>query len=227
MMSLKVEHIKQHLDKLCDGAKANSLKVKLTALHAVCEGLVKKKAVLTIANVVSHLASNKIKISARTIYNDRAGGNPYREIFDMWLEYSNANASPVKTRGVFDNADILNSEDVKAINDPVIRYRVNLLYAETVALRNQNKMLREIKELPAIHSVPLLENSNLDQIEKILLDPYEIDLLKSLHEETLDLGFNEDGGLVVKRNLKAGHRVIPNGFKAALEKIIRSYGGKL
>lgn len=224
-MSLKVEHIKRHLDKLCDGAKANSLKVKLKALSAVCEDLVKKKAMLTIANVVSQLASNKIKISTRTIYNDRAGGNPYREIFDMWLEYSNANGSKVKSKVVFDDADILNSEDIKAIKDPVIKYRVNLLYAETIALRNQNKMLREIKELPAIHSVPLLENNNLDQIEKILLDPYEIDLLKSLYEETLDLSFNEDGGLFVKRNLKAGHRVVPNGFKSALEKIIRSYGG--
>ena len=224
-MSIKVAHINQKLDLLCERVKTNTVKQKLVALSAVCEALVKKKAELTIANVVAQLANNKVKLSARTIYNDREGGNPYRELFDIWADYAKASSANVKVSISSDNADILNSDDIKAIQDPVIKYRVNLLYAEVMALRNQNKMLREIKELPSIHSVPELEDKTVlgEQTEKILLDPYEVYLIKTMCEGTIDIGFNEDGGLIAKRPIKLGHRIIPPGFRGALEKIIRSY----
>lgn len=228
-MIIKVEHIHERVNLLIKEAKSQPLKHKLQVLSSVCEGLVKKKAELTITNVVAHLSSNKVKISARTIYNDRKGGNPYRGIFNMWAEYAEQLSSDINVSVDSDDLDILNSDDIKSIKDPVVKYRVNLLYAETIALRNQNRMLREVKELPSIHSVPAIEDNNVSayKIERNLLDPYEVELIKNLYEETADVGFDTNGGLVSKRPIRSGHRIIPPGLKEALEKIILSYGGYL
>lgn len=227
-MALKVEHIHQRLEEILNNTKTHALKVKLIAFSAVCEELVKKKAELTIANVVAQLTNNKVKISSRTIYNDREGGNPYREIFNLWLEYSKASASDIKVRINSDVPDILSTEDIRAITDPVIKYRVNLLYAETLALRNQNRMLREIRNMPSIQAMPASRyaTDNAPQLDEILLDPYEIELLKSFIKGTADLAFDENGGLIIKRNLRANHRVMPSGFKGAIAKLISKFYSK-
>lgn len=226
---MKVDHIHQKVELIIAEAKTHSLKNKLQSLSAVCEAMVKKKAELSIANVVTQLTNNKVTLSARTIYNDREGGNPYRGIFNVWAEYAKFAASNVRISVDSDYLDILSSDDINSIKDPVVKYRVNLLYAETIALRNQNRMLRQIKELPAVHSVPVIEENTLNakEAERILLNSYEVELLKGMYEETTDIGFDENGGLIAKRPIRNGHRIVPPGLKETLEKIIRSYGADL
>ncbi|WP_219704205.1 gamma-mobile-trio protein GmtX [Marinomonas lutimaris] len=215
------EQIKATLESLCFSQKTEKVKHKLNILNEVCDELTKKKADLSIPLVVSQMTNNNIKISERSFYNQREGGNPYRELYNLWMEYSRLNRSKVKTR--FTEDDIINDEDLKKILDPVLRYRINLLYAEVIALRNQNKMIREIKELPSIHSSSKIgQNSLTNLIEENLINSYEVDLIDELLKGTHEIGFDANGALIAKRNIKSGSRLLPGGLQEALEKIIKS-----
>ena len=224
-MSALREQIKAKLEALLSSQKTAQVKHKLKILNDVCEELAKKKADFSIPLIVSQMTNNKVKISEQTFYNQRKGGNPYRELYDIWLAYSIEVKKVTKTSAKASEDDIFSNEDLKGISDPVLRYRVNLLFAELVALRNQNKMIREIKELPSIHTVPAIEQRIEDPnlIEQIMLDSYEVDLIDELLIGTPDIGFDENGGLIAKRNIRSGTRLLPSGFEEALQKIIDSH----
>lgn len=125
-MSALREQIKAKLEALLSSQKTEQVKHKLKILNDVCEELTKKKADFSIPLIVSQMTNNKVKISEQTFYNQRKDGNPYRELYDIWLAYSIEVKKVTKTSAKVNEDDIFSNEDLKRISDPVLRYRVNL-----------------------------------------------------------------------------------------------------
>ncbi len=114
--------VKAHVDRLVESSKSKTTKAKISAISKVCEDLVEKSVTPTMALVVKYLAQDAIKMSEQTIYNKREGGNPYREIFDAWLDYQSHKSIEKKINTNQQGDDqILNEKELSKIEYPVLR----------------------------------------------------------------------------------------------------------
>ncbi|MEM5498131.1 gamma-mobile-trio protein GmtX [Paraglaciecola mesophila] len=198
--------------------------MKLNAIHKICEGLAGKGLPIEIANVVKHLALNGTQISKQSIYNKQGDANPYRKLVDAWAKYSvyeKQKKSP-QTINVATES-FLTTQDLAEIKNPVLKYKLSMLYSEVTALRSQNNMLRDIRTLHAIQTVPVAEIEVTDG-HKFILDEYEIEILESFKNLDGTLSFNEDGRLFAKTSIPRGTLLSTDGLKDVIQKVLKSYG---
>lgn len=217
------EAVKHLVEKLIVSAKTKSTEVKITAIDKTCESLVNDNITPTIALVVKHLKQNAIKISSRSIYNQREGGNPYREVIDAWGEFLTFKTSKFKAKLSKDNQgqNIIEEEDLASITDPVLKYRISLLFGELKGLRNQLNIAREVQNLPSVgfsNSSSKLSQPTKEPIPN--LDRYEIQILEAFLRGSSNAHFDKEGALIAKFHIRKGEKISNPGFKEALEKLI-------
>ncbi|MEE3026966.1 MAG: gamma-mobile-trio protein GmtX [Pseudomonadota bacterium] len=198
---------------------------KLAAINGICEKLAKKGIAIEITNLVDLLMQQGICMSPRSIYNKEGGRNPYRRLVDAWSEnatYERANKQSEK-KEITAQEELVTENDLSKITDPVLRYKISLLYGEVTGLRNQNDMLRNVNELPAIQTVASTEFEQLEA-KDIMLDDYEIDVLESFVNSDSSIAFDENGRLYAKTAISRQTSLSSDDLKNALEKVLRSYG---
>jgi hypothetical protein len=218
------ETINNLVENLIQSSKTKSTESKIVAINKVCEGLVDENITPTIALVVKYLKQDAIKITTRTIYNQREGGNPYRQLIDAWIEFANfkASKSKAKVRKDIDAQNIVEEEDLSSINDPVLRYRVSLLCGEIKGLRNQLNIARQVKNLPAIGSgeqsstLEAYQQNSLDD-----LDDYDFGILNDFLSGSSNASFDKDGALTAKFYIRKNDKISNPGLKEAIEKLVR------
>ena len=214
-------------DNLVSLSKSKVSTAKLTRINSVCKGLVDKGVSPSIPNVVKLLNQEGVKISARSIYNKREDGNPYRLLIDAWIECSTSHfiEKDIKTTSVTEydiDSDILDHTDLSKITDPVLRYRITLLFGEVKGLKSQLNIARELENLPMLQ--PISPTKQIDGVksESLMLNPYEIDILSALISGTHNLEYSTEGALSAKTSIKRGEILSNPGLKDALKKIIKS-----
>ncbi|XOV81268.1 MAG: gamma-mobile-trio protein GmtX [Aestuariibacter sp.] len=211
------------LEKENEG-KATKLN-KLSAINSICEKLAKKGLTIEITNLVNLLMQQGISMSPRSIYNKEGGRNPYRRLVDAWSKnalYERANKQPNR-KEISTQEELVTDNDLAKITDPVLRYKVSLLYGEVTGLRIQNDMLRRIKELPAIQTVAAIECEQLEA-KNVLLNDYEVDVLESFVNSDCSIGFDDNGRLHTKTTISRHTNLSSDDLKSVLEKVLRSYG---
>lgn len=197
---------------------------RLKAFNEICESLVMKAVPLKITLVVKYMIENGHQISQQSIYNKQDGGNPYRKLFDLWSEYDALKRSHSKpTVKVKQSQDsYIDDGDLKLIEDPALRYRISLMYGELKGLKRQNDLLKQVKEMNIIQSIPeyMIDSKNPSEIT---LNDYEINVLKEFVVSSSYISFNEDGALIASLPVRKGQPLSNQGLKDALLKILNSY----
>jgi len=207
--------VKAHVDRLVESSKSKTTKAKISAISKVCEDLVEKSVTPTMALVVKYLAQDAIKMSEQTIYNKREGGNPYREIFDAWLDYQSHKSIEKKINTNHQGDDqILHEKELSKIEDPVLRYQVSILLGEVKGLRNQLNIAREVNNLPTISAIGSSSTA-------IGLDDYDQEVIENLLNGSSKTKFDSDGTLVASFPINKGAKISSPGLKDALEKLIK------
>lgn len=217
------EAIKSLVDNLIRGSKSKPTELKITSIDKICESLVDENITPTIVLVVKYLKQDAIKITTRTIYNQREGGNPYRQVIDAWIEFANfkASKSKAKIHKEIDAQNIVEEEDLSSITDPVLRYRVSLLCGEIKGLRNQLNIARQVQNLPAINWDG--QNSTPTEYQKkprARLNDYDIEILNEFLSGTSNVTFDEDGALTAKFHIRKSNKISSPGLKEAIEKLL-------
>jgi len=216
------------LNTLISQSKSKTSSDKLEKINTVCKGLIDNGASPSISNVVKHLNQEGVKISTRSIYNKREGGNPYRTLIDAWIECSTSmfTQKKIKTKQPIENEfdfGIIDENDLSKISDPALRYRIMILVGEVKGLKSQLNIAREIENLPILKSDSPTKMIDSDTSESIMLNPYEVDIISSLLSGTHSLEYSQDGALSAKTSIKRGEMLSSPGLKDALKKIIKSY----
>lgn len=223
-LNLKRTEIDNALQKAMGEATSSVKASRLEAFSKVCEELVKKSVQLKITLVVKYMIQNGHKMSQQSIYNKQEGGNPYRILFDLWSEYDTFKRSSSKpvVREQESSDDFIDDDDLKLIDDPALRYRISLMYGELKGLRKQNDLLKQVKEMSVIHSVPeyLIESKSTLEF---MLNDYEIEILKEFVSSNSDISFNDDGTLISNLPIRKGKSLSNQGLKEALVKVLKSY----
>jgi hypothetical protein len=223
-LNIKKNEIDTALKNAIEQASSSVKAARLEAFNKICEELVKKSVQLKITLVVKYMTENGHKMSQQSIYNKQAGGNPYRILFDLWSEYDllkRSSSNPVvKPKDSTD--DFIDSDDLKLIEDPALRYRISLMYGELKGLKKQNDLMKQVKEMNVIQSVPeyLIESKSASDI---ILDDYEIEIISEFVTSNSDIAFDEDGALVANLPIRKGKALSNQGLKDALSKILKSY----
>lgn len=224
LLNLKQNEIDNALQKAINEATSRVKVVRLEAFSKICEELVKKSVQLKITLVVKYMIENGHKMSQQSVYNKQEGSNPYRVIFDLWSEYDNIKRSNIKPtiREQTSSDDFIGDDDLKLIDDPALRYRISLMFGELKGLKNQNNLLKQVKEMSVIQSVPeYLIESKLSS--EIMLDNYEIEILKEFINSKSSISFDDDGALVANLPIGKGKVLSNQGLKNALTKVLKSY----
>ena len=220
----KKNEINNALEKAKSETTSSVKAARLEAFSKVCEELVKKSVQLKITLVVKYMTENGLKMSQQSIYNKQEGGNPYRILFDLWSEYDTLKRSSskpvIKESESFD--DFIDDDDLKLIEDPALRYRISLMYGELKGLKKQNDLMRQVKDMSLIQSVPeyLIESKSTSDF---MLDDYEIEILKEFVSSSSDIGFSDDGALKANLPIRKGKSLSNQGLKEALIKVLNSY----
>jgi len=203
---------------------------KLAAINKNCENLAKKGIAIEIKNIVNLLLQEGIKMSARSIYNKENGRNPYRRLVDAWSEnsiYERANKQSVRNGNeTASHEKFVTESDLAKIPDPVLRYKISLLYGEVASLRSQNDMLRNLKDLPSVQMLVTPEISQLEA-KSFVLDEYEVDVLESFVSNNSTIDFDDNGRLFAKTTIPRRANLSSEDLKFVLEKVLKSYGRKI
>lgn len=222
-LALKKNEIDSALQKAV-ASTTGSKAARLEAFNSICEELVKKGVPLKITLVVKYMVENGHQMSQQSIYNKPDGGNHYRILFDLWGEYDTlkrACSRPVvKVEKLEDG--FIDDADLKLIEDPALRYRISLMYGELKGLKKQNDLMKQLKEMSVIQSVPEYMIGSKDSSE-IILNDYEINILKEFIASNSTISFNEDGALIANLPIRKGQSLSNQGLKDALLKILNSY----
>ena len=214
-------NINDLLNSLLDNTKSKTASKKIIALNEVCEDLVNQGIVPSITLVVTHLKYKAINISKQTIYNKRSGENPYRQIYDAWIDYSHTlpvkiNSSPGISSG---SKGIIDDSDLDSIKDPVLRHRVAILLGEVKGLRNQLNMARQVAQLPSIDLMKLPSPNSANPVIPTLTT-YELEIISEFCNNKLDLDFDEHGTLKARSSIRKSTKLSSPGLKQALQKIV-------
>lgn len=223
-LNIKRTEIDNALQKAMHEATSSAKASRLEAFSKVCEELVKKSVHLKITLIVKYMTENGHKMSQQSIYNKQEGVNSYRILFDLWSEYDILKRSSSKpiVREHESSIDLIDDNDLRLIDDPALRYRISLMYGELKGLRKQNDLLKQVKEMSVVQSVPeyLFESKSTTEI---MLNDYEIDILKEFVSSNSDISFNDEGTLITNLPIRKGKTLSNQGLKEALVKVLKSY----
>ena len=159
------------LDNLCDNASLN-VKTRLKAIDKVIYGFKKKNVELTVPNLVNALKAMGVNINASSIYNKTVRGkpNPYRVLFDVWM--NDLNKSKL-SRNSKDLASVefisMTDLDFASIGNDVVKFKVQMLFNELKSARHQINMLKQIHNLPIVTDTgsSLIFHNNDDSYKKL------------------------------------------------------------
>ncbi len=219
---------------LSSEAKSVNVRSKLSRINLACEYL-SKNAVISIASVVNYLSSQGVKLTKRTVYNKRDGGNPYRELIDTWIEYSeylHNQKSNTKLKGSSSSAlGLVDDNDLAKIQDITLRHKFSLMYAELRSLKNQINIIKDVESLPTIYpqmdNNQLQDGSDLTFDDKLPLSDYELEVIKNLLKPTVpSLSYDEDGALISTSVIKRGEQLSMEGLKDILSKVMKMHEKK-
>lgn len=217
-----------------------SVKAILKDMNEVCSKMVEVNATPSVPAVVKALASKGIMVSERTIYNKRQGKNPYPILIDAWIKVAygkklnfdkvvKLTTEPQPDSGiqVTETAGLITDEDLLKIQDPVLRYKISVLYGQVASLKKQNSVLRELRELPAIHpdhQVPSQIKSveSPSHAESSQLDKYDVEILTNFlnSQGGKGLEFDNTGALWASKSIRGGTILSDPGLKDAIEKAL-------
>lgn len=223
-LDMKIREAENLTKSLLIREESASKQSKINAIHKICKKFVDNNAIPSISLVVKSLLQNGVVISKQSIYNKQSGNNPYRKVFDIWLEVSKLKSSSqrIRVREQFGSDDLLDENDFKSINDPVLRYRINLMYGELKALKKQNDMLRDIREMPSLQTAG--EHAQKKPHVISLIDSYDKDVITRLLQNTSSIGWDDTGRLIASSNIRSGTVLSSEGLKEALKKLIDTVG---
>lgn len=212
------------LQELLETASSSAKSNRLKAFNKICEGLVKKSIPLKITLVVRQMEENGYKMSQQSVYNKHEDGNPYRTLFDLWSEYDEIKHTTKKitVSAKTESDNFIDEDELGLIQDPALRYRISLMFGELKGLKKQNDLLKQVKEMNIIQSVPEYMVSSKGSSE-MLLDDYEVGILKEFVLSNSNISFDDDGALISKLPIKKGQTLSNQGLKDALIKVLRSY----
>ncbi|EGR1099029.1 hypothetical protein EFU27_00830 [Vibrio cholerae] len=226
-------------DELYEDATKANVKATLSAINKACEKMVDVNATPSVPAIVKALASQGILVSERTIYNRREGKNPYPILIDCWIKVAQSKQlgiSALVEATTQNNSDtvvssyqpnsLITEEDLMKITDPVLRYKISVLYGQMTSLTKQNLALRGLRDLPAVypdyHSKPSTTNSNVNpSLPTAQLDSLDVEILRNfLNGQNKQLYFDDEGVLYAARPIKTHTPISDPGFKEVIEKIL-------
>ncbi|MDP2562789.1 gamma-mobile-trio protein GmtX [Psychrobium sp. 1_MG-2023] len=220
-MGLEREYHKEEevnsLYELLTASSTKTVKAKLNAIHEVCKKLVSRKVDITVPRLVTHLTEAGLSISEQSLYNPKSGkkDNPYKLLYLAWQSFaSNKLAIKVKATTESNAGVAIDDKDLLAIENPVLRYKISLMYAELKSLRRQNDLIRQVNELPVIvnsHKHALTNNNS----RPTLLE-YNQELIGEFIKGSSELGFDESGRLFSKRAISRNTVLSADDFRDAL-----------
>lgn len=216
-----------------------SVKAILRNINEICAKIVELNAIPSVPAVVKALASKGVIVSEQTIYNKRQGKNPYPILIDAWIKVAHgkklnfdkvikSTIEPKPDTGIQVNETegLITDEDLFNIQDPVLRYKISVVYGQLRALKKQNSVLRELRELPAIypdHQVQPLNKSteHTSNTESYKLDKYDVEILTNFlnNQGGKGLEFDSTGALWAGKSIRRGAILSDPGLKNAIEKL--------
>lgn len=226
-------------EELYKGVTRESVKTTLKDIHEICEKMVEANATPSVPAVVNALARKGILVSQRSVYNRRKGQNPYPILIDAWIKVVQgkhlgieavvkASSEPRPNAGITvkqSNA-FITEEDLMKIADPVLRYKISVLYGQMTSLTKQNAALRELRELPAIHpdhqAQPSTKNiENKPSIPSPHLDSLDVEILRNfLGGQNGQLYFDDEGVLYAAKGIRSHTPISDPGLKEVIEKLL-------
>lgn len=228
MSRKRVDSIYSELQK---NAKSASVRAKLLKIHNACEQI-SANAIVSIASVINYISSDGVKLTKRTVYNDRAGGNPYKTLIEEWIRHSEVIQSERKSKPNKVNSEtslsLIDEDDLAKISDIALRHKFSLMYGELRSLRNQVNILKDVSSLPTL-TQPMLGHESSDddllphRVNSIELTDYEREVCNDFfYSKSTPLDFDEDGSLVSKSVIRRNETLSMEGFKAVLEKLLNN-----
>lgn len=236
---MTLHDVEKLYEELRQSASKESVKTILKDMNEVCEKMVKANASPSVPAVVKVLASKGVLISERSIYNRRQGKNPYPILIDAWIKVVQgqklgidkvikATTESQPDTGIQINKanTLITDEELIKITDPVLRYKISILYGQMKSLKKQNSALRELRELPAIHPDHQVQ-SRLQNDETKLnlpatkLDKLDVEILRNfLNGQAGQLYFDDQGSLCAAKGIRTHSILSDPGLKAAIEKLL-------
>lgn len=225
---LSIKEATEVYDSLQDNITRKSVKATLSHMNQVCSKMVDLNVTPSVPSVVRALANKGVMISEQTIYNKRHGKNPYPILIDAWIKValgkrlnldrvikSSTEAKLYDGIQKTGTTGLITDEDLLKINDPVLRYKVSVLFGQVASLKKQNSVLRELRELPVIHP----EQQIPPPEEKSQLDKYDIEILNNFSNNrgSRGLEFDETGALSAITSIRRGTILSEPGLKQAIE----------
>jgi len=220
------------LKDLCNEANSN-IATRLKAIDKIIHRYKKTNVELTVPNVVNSLNSLGINMSASSIYNKTVRGkpNPYRVLYDAWMEdINNSKLSSNIADHPSENFISMTDADFASIGNDVVKFKVQMLFNELKSARHQINMLKQIQDLPIItdNGLSLIfhknEGSNKhppSQEENISKPKNEdtqmyINVLENFLSGSNKLEYDEDGCLVAKTTIRKDDLLSDINFKDAI-----------
>lgn len=235
---MSLADVKKLYKELYESVTRESVKTTLKDMHEICEKIVDANATPSVPAVVKALASKGVIVSERSIYNRRQGKNPYPMLIDGWIKVVQgkqlgiqavvkASTEPQPDSGITirrSNA-LITEDDLLKISDPVLRYKISVLFGQMTSLTKQNTALRELRELPAIHpdyqGQPSAKDIDKHSLPAPQLDSLDVEILSNfLGGQNGQLYFNDEGTLYAAKALRTHTPISDPGLKEVIEKLL-------
>ncbi|MGL2998757.1 hypothetical protein KNV99_04675 [Acinetobacter nosocomialis] len=220
------------LNDLCNKANSN-VATRLKALDKIIYGFKKNNIELTVPNVVNALKTIGINMSTSSIYNKTVRGepNPYRVLFDAWINDINKSklSKNIQSHPSVDFISMTDT-DFASIGNDMVKFKVQMLFNELKSARHQINMLKQIQNLPIItdNGTSLIFHKNevsnepiTSQQENITKSKIEynqvyIKVLEQFLNGTNKLEYDEDGCLIAKTTIRKDDLLSDINFKDAI-----------
>ncbi len=225
--------------ELLENATREQVKTTLKSIHDICGKMVGVNASPSVPAVVKALASQGFIVSERSIYNRRGGKNPYPLLIDAWVKVAHgkkvgieavvkANNESLHDTGIKVNGpnSIFTEDDLMKISDPVLRYKISVLYGQMTSLTKQNAALRELRGLPAVYPDHIAQPSDRKieakpNLPSPQLNSLDVEILTNLLDgQGGQFYFDDEGTLYAGRPIRTRTALSDPGFKDALEKLL-------
>lgn len=215
------------LSVLCNECSPN-IQVRLRAINKILSGFKRNNLEPTVPKLTASLSAMGINISSSSLYNKKIRGkpNPYRVLYDAWLdEISNDKSTEKNDCNQNQNFISLTDSDYSSISNDIVKFKIQMMFNELKSARHQINMLKQVQNLPIIEdngSNLLFHNGeNNPNIEKNGIEPQgaignHLDILKQFLNGNGKIEFDQDGYLVSKKIIRKGDPLSDLGLKSAI-----------
>jgi hypothetical protein len=222
-----MKDMSQELERLCAAATNDAIRCKLRNLHDVCRTLVMEaRQRLSVPAVLRHykgqVADPAQSLAESTLRNKREKGNPYQRLYRHWERVAETILA-ARSAPRHENGSIIGEADLRQIEDPVLRHRVILLFAQNRSLHNQLNIIKEAQKDQPIRLGLTGPGSSGGSRSNLVLNEAELESIRDFIDirklRAKQLKPTVDDGV----STGDGRTVADPGFLTALEKIVKSY----